>query len=385
MKMKKYRLNYSDNTAAGGTPSKGSVIFIVLIFIISITTLVLISTLRVSSEADFIEDEFSRLKAYTLCISGVEFLKNRLSTGTRNNVEFLKDMMNPHFPRLFLDGSDIPFHFLDIIKGKYSKRLRFDNPESMGFILNLQDSAGLINVFNIDRVLFKNLLEYYHIPTEKTDIILDSLYDWMDTDSFTRPHGAESQYYLGQSGYPAANRLIESRDELLLIRGIDKYTFTKIGKLLDCNIKNRGVNPNTMPAEVFHLFRGLREENIQRIIQKRREKPFDGANGLTLVSGYNFSAYPTAFQFFTSNTTYVKIKARMNEHENRFFYITFRLDRIGGGGSMRRGSPRTAPVSGKRRSLDEDFNSFYHIYYWQEGTEYETGEEIDTNIGYENE
>jgi len=384
--MNKSRLNYSGkrtvDTAGTAAAPKGSVIFIVLIFIISITTLVLISTLQLSSEADFLENEFSKLKAYTLCVSGLEFLKNRLATGTNSNVEFLDGMHTPHSPRLFLDGSDIPFHFLDIIKGKYRKLIRFQDPDSMGFIFNLQDSAGLINVFKIDRVLFKKI-EYHNIPSEKADIILDSLYDWMDSDGFTRAHGAESEYYLGRSGYTAADRVIESRDELLLIRGMDKYIFNSIGEILDFSIENRGMNPNTMPPEVFHLFKGLNPGNIERIIEKRQKQQIDGLAGLTLISGYNFSAYPTAFQFFTSNTTYVKIKAKMGKNKDRLFYITFRLDRVGGGGSMRRGRPGGGPMTNKRRNPDEDFNSYYHIYYWQEGTQYQYENEIET--GYRNE
>ena len=59
-------------------------------------------------------------------------------------------------------------------------------------------------------------------------------------------------------------------------------------------------------------------------MEKRLEpKGIEAVSVLTLVSGYNFSAYPHAFQFFTSNTTYVKIKAQMNEE--RFFYILFRF------------------------------------------------------------
>ena len=349
----------------------GSVIFIVLVFIIFITTLVWISTIKISSEADFVQNEFSRLRAYTLCISGFEFLKNRLSTGGRSNIELNDGMFEPHAPRLLMDGSDIRFNFFEIIQDKYRQRLYLPDPEQMDFIINMQDSAGLVNVFQIDRVLFKNLLEYYGFSPGDGDIILDSLLDWMDKDSFSRVHGAESDYYLERFGYAAANRLVDSVEELPLVRGMDRNVFEKIGKLLDFTIDNQGLNPNTMPEEVFYLFKGISSHHIERIMEKRlEERGIESAGVMTLVSGYNFSAYSDVFQFFTSKTTYVKIKAQMNE--DRFFYIQFRLNQVGGAGSMRKATDGTRPGPKPREDIyaSGDFSQYFHILDWQEGTEW---------------
>jgi type II secretory pathway component PulK len=354
-----------------GRRRQGSVMFIVLVFIIFITTLIWISFIKISTEADFLENELSRLKAYTLCISGFEFLKNRLSTGIRSNIEFRDGRHDPHSPRLLMDGSDIRFQFLDIIQDKYRQRLNLPDPEEMDFIINLQDSGGLINVFKIDRTLFKNLMEYHGLSPGDGDIILDSLFDWMDKDNFTRLNGAESDYYLQEFGYSAANRLVESVDELPLVRGMDRYIFKKIGKLLDFTIDNQGLNPNTMPAEAFYLFKGISSHHIERIMKKRlQEKGIESVGIMTLVSGYNFSAFPNAFQFFTSNTTYVKIKAQMNEM--LFYYIMFRLDQVGGGGSMRRAANNLPPeeMPPKDTFIPGDFSHYYHIINWQGGTEW---------------
>lgn len=371
--MKSCNINpHHPNTPIPHSPKSppGSVLFIVLVFIILITTLVWISFIKINSEVDFVEDEFSRLRAYTLCISGLEFLKNRLSTGSRSNIEIKDGMHDSHSPRLLMDGSDIRFHFLDIIHDKYRRRYLF-NPEEMDFIINLQDSGGLINVFKIDRTLFKNLLEYYGFSPEGGDIILDSLLDWMDKDNFTRAHGAESDYYLEKFGYSAANRPVDSVDELLLVRGMGRNIFKKIGNLLDFTIDNQGLNPNTMPEEVFYLFKGISSHHIERIMEKRlKERGIESAGVMTLVSGYNFSAYPEVFQFFTSKTTYVKIKAQMNEE--RFFYIQFRLNQVGSAGSMRRATDGTRPGPKPREDIyaSGDFSQYFHIIDWQEGTEW---------------
>jgi type II secretory pathway component PulK len=356
-------VTYSNKTAPSG--NRGSVIFIVLVFIIAVSTLVLVSTLRFSSEVDFLDSEMERLHAYTGCVSGMEYLKNRLSTGTTNNTEFLDGMNQPNSPRLFLDGRDILVMSAEIVQRKYSRQNKSLLKQGTGFVLNLQDSAGLINFFKTDRQLLKNLFTAHDIPLDRTEEVLDSLTDWMDSDNFIRPNGAESAYYMKNYGYSAANRIIDSNDQMLRVKGVDNNVFARIGRLLDFNPTNLGVNPNTMSPEAFVLFNGLSDDQIDRIRRKREERPIEGAAELTLISGYNFTLYQTSLQFFTSNTTYVTIKAKMNE--KRYFYIQFRLDRVGGGGSMRSSRPAGSPVARQRAAAD--FNDFYHIYHWQEGTD----------------
>lgn len=351
--MKKFHPNYLVNNHINNN-TKGTVVFIVLVFILSVTTLVLISSNGLRSEVDFVETEMARLKAYTACASGLEYLKNRLLTSTRGNIEY-KDLLDKSlFPRLLLDGSDINVQI-----------------QNLAFDINLQDSAGLINLFKIDRPMFKDLCQYYGIPGENAEIILDSLLDWIDPDNFIRPRGAENDYYLKNYGYMAANRLIESREELLMVRGfrdIDKTAFNKLGNILGFSIENQGFNPNTMPVEAFHIFKGLPDEKIQTIIQKRRQNEFQGPAELTLAAGYNFTSYPKLLQFFTSNTIYVTIKAQIQMNESRFYYIKFRLDQVAGGGSMRRESQKNAAPGTLTRNLEEDFNSYFHIFSLLEGT-----------------
>jgi len=368
----------SRNTAPKPIPSgnrreQGSVLFIVLIFVIAVTTMVLISSLQFESESRFIENETARVHAYANCVSGLEFLKNRFVTGTNNNIEFLDGMTEPHSPRLFLDGSETVMHTSHIVKGKYAVGSVFRTDPDLEFKFSLQDSSGRINVFRTERGLLKNLFTYHGIPAEQFEEVMDSLFDWMDKDDFIRPNGAESDYYIKNYGYSAANRLIDDNDELVLIKGFDRNVISRIGHLLDFSPLNQGVNPNTMKAEAFYLFNGISEEQIGRILEKRWKNQFEGPAELTLASGYNFTAFPTSMQFFTSNTTYVKIKAQMGE--KRYFYIQFRLDRKSGGGSMVQVQPDSSMFA--RQRIYYDFNSFYHIYNWQEGTQSVTAEDED--------
>lgn len=358
--MKKYRCSGCNNKNSNGT-----VIFIVLVFILAVTTLVLVSTTGIRSEVEFIENETNRLRAYALCVSGREYLKNRLLISNRSAVELTDIMGKPHIPRLLLDGTPIDVSPYDYIQDKYRKTFKNLSPDNMIFYLELQDSAGLINAFALKPELLKNLLAHFGLPQKNAAVLMDSMYDWMDVDDFIRPNGAESDYYLKDHGYPAANRLIDPRDQLLLVRGFDKETYNLIGPLLDFSVENTGFNINTMPPDALYVFKGITPDRVETILSKRQRNPFAGPAEATLATGYNFNNYPDVLQFFTSNTTYVKIKTQMDEQ--RIYYLTYRLHQAIGAGSMRRGRQNTLIAPG--RTPEEDFHHFFHVRDRKEGTE----------------
>ncbi len=350
---------------AGGDVS-GTVMFIVLVFIITVTTLILVSSIRFRSEVGFIENEMARLKAYAGCISGMEYLKSRLLTTFPGQAEFVDSSMRPLPVRLRLDGRDFGLSFLDIIPPKYSKKIPLPDLDEPVFYLSLQDSAGLLNFFKIDKELFKNFLRRHGVPKKETDSIIDALNDWMDKDDFARPAGAEKKFYLDHQMEPPSNRLLGSNEELLMVRGFDKELYNAIGPLLDFSIEHQGLNPNTMPPELFYLFNGIGPDHIERILESREKQPIIAASQLDLIAGYPFSTHSGVFQFFTSDTTYVKIRGHMNE--NRFFYVTFKMQRMAGGGSMRRGRRIIDPLA-TTKDPAENFDNYYHTLSWKEGTD----------------
>lgn len=351
----------------GCAGARGTVIFIVLVFILTVTALVLISITGLRSEVDFVEHEFQRLRAYTQCVSGMEYLKNRVLTNLRGDVQFTDMLGRPLSPELRLDGGDVGITLRDILREtKYRRRLRRAGLGDMTFYISLQDGAGLLNVFTVERQFFQNLFTHHQLPPESADVLLDSLHDWMDPDHFRRPKGAESEFYLSNYGYSAANRLPGSQTELMPVQGMDREIFNVVGHLLDFDVESRGINPNTMPEAAFYIFKGLNPAKIRTIIDKRRETPFAGAAALTLAAGYNFSAYPKLFQFFTSGTTYVKIKAQMDQ--TRYFHISFRMQQISGGGSMRSSRRKIIGPGTGDRNPEEDFFTHFHFLSFREGT-----------------
>ena len=151
--MKKYRHSFSNK--------KGTVLFIVLIVIFMITMIVAISSIKMNAEIDFIGDEFSKLDAYIMCKSGYEFAENRILTSIKNRIEFLDSNKRRHKTRMLLNGDDISISLSDILQKKYKSRLSLNEKEiqKVSFTLNLQDSAGLINFFRIDKNVYIRALK----------------------------------------------------------------------------------------------------------------------------------------------------------------------------------------------------------------------------------
>ena len=356
--------------------NKGTVLFIVLLFIMAVTTVVLVSSMKMSAEFSLVQHEQERLDAYCRSVSGYHFAVNRLLTSLRTRAELMDMNKRPYSPRLRLDGSPIHLNLFNVIPANFRGNLPVTprQLQDMEVSVRLQDSAGLVNFFKMDRILLKNYFAHYGIDNNRAEIMIDSLYDWMDPDDFSRPFGAEKAYYIDRSLPQPTNRLLDSNEEMLEVRGIDRGVYDHIGGTLDFSVKNLGINPNTMPEETFWLFRGMTEDRIQVILQKRLEKEFESVDGLTLATGFNFSPYPRIFQFFTSNVTYVKIQATLknNMADNRYFFIYSRFGKSGRGGVFSR--DRDAGSRMKSTGGGAPGNP-YDIFEWVEGTAIEETDE----------
>jgi general secretion pathway protein K len=349
--------------------NKGTVLFIVLLFIMAVTTVVLVSSMKMSAEFSLVQHEQERLDAYCRSVSGYHFAVNRLLTSLRTRAELMDINKRPYSPRLRLDGSPVHINLFNLIPPNFRDNLPVppQRLKEMEVSVRLQDSAGLINFFKMDRILLKNYFAHHGIGNNRAEIIIDSLYDWMDPDDFSRPFGAEKAYYLDLSLPQPSNRLLDSNDEMLEVRGIDRGIYDHIGETLDFSVKNLGINPNTMPKETFWLFRGMTEDRIQVILQKRLEQEFESVEGLTLATGFNFSPFPRIFQFFTSNVTYVKIQAiiKNNMADNRYFFIISRFGKSGRGGVFSRDRDTGSRMKSTRGGVT---GSPYEIFEWVEGT-----------------
>jgi general secretion pathway protein K len=122
----------------------------------------------------------------------------------------------------------------------------------------LKDSNGLISLITFRSNVFDNLLKYSGVPEEKRRIILDSFLDWIDHDDFTRLNGAEKPYYEREGKPIPRNFELQFKEELLMIRGMDRELYEKISPYLTM-LPNPGFNPNTAPPEVLRAYLDLED------------------------------------------------------------------------------------------------------------------------------
>jgi general secretion pathway protein K len=147
-------------------------------------------------------------------------------------------------------------------------------------------------------------------------VIVDSIIDWRDPDKLHRLNGAEDDYYLSLPvPYKAKNGNFETIDELLLVKGMTAEIlygnvanperraaleaqlpwerqlgpgeFLGVAKHL--SVFGTGqVNVNTASPEVLKAL-GLRNTELQVVLERRKEKPFTHAaeciNLLTSIRG----------------------------------------------------------------------------------------------------
>lgn len=121
----------------------------------------------------------------------------------------------------------------------------------------ISDAQGRFNLNNLaanpntdDRKIFMALLEQLGLDRALNEAVID----WVDTNSnVAGAAGAEDDYYLAlPTPYRAANRLLESIDELRLVRGFDAEAVQALRPFVTVlPVSNASINANTAPAQVL--------------------------------------------------------------------------------------------------------------------------------------
>jgi len=178
-----------------------------------------------------------------------------LEDAAQNSTDHLGEPWAIGLPILPVDGGTIKVSIEDA-------QSRF-NLNSVGDPANLQVLKKLLGELRLDPLL------------------ADSLADWIDPDSDTRPGGAEDVYYLNlDPPYRAANQPLASIDELRLIRGCDAKTVAALLPYVSVlPVATNIVNVNTASPELLAaLVQGLDLPVAQRIVDGRLGKPFKDIN-----------------------------------------------------------------------------------------------------------
>lgn len=142
--------------------------------------------------------------------------------------------------------------------------------------LNALDTEGLGIPNMLDENQMRNMLNQTLIEFSNRDTLIDSLFDWLDSDNQMRTNGAENIYYLSQHNpYLPANTWLASIDELSLIRGFTREHIEALSQLF-CTLPS-----NIQPQINVH---SLNESNYE-VITLLSDGKIDNNGALSIIRG----------------------------------------------------------------------------------------------------
>ncbi len=152
-----------------------------------------------------------------------------------------------------------------------------------GYWVRVLDEGGKINLNAAEEPYLRQTFANLKFDMEFSQLIVDTIQDWRDSDSLVRLHGAENDYYLALPiPYPAKDGFFHTPEELLLVRGVTPALFYgREGPALRDLFTvysggGDGVNLATASPLVLQAATGMDPEMIAELIQRRNEA--QGAN-----------------------------------------------------------------------------------------------------------
>lgn len=249
------------------------VILIIVMWFIAMMTL-MISTLAIESRlsAKLVMHNQDNLQAWSdilklLQMAEMELLMARMSLAPddEERQQYLLDNKNWYFR---FDGRELPLAYA-------TTESKITLPDD--FAVRIYDHAGFINLRYLNVAQMHDLLEKrIGNDIEKIGELLDAWQDWIDNDELKRLNGAEKEYYQElDPPYEPRNAMVETTEELLLIRG-----FAEVFKDMDLETaftvygNMNGLNPNLATKEALSLLPGLSAAGVDKILERRQEKEF---------------------------------------------------------------------------------------------------------------
>ena len=218
--------------------NNSGIILIVVLWIMVILTLLTIGLgWQTHIELTLAKNYKGKIQSKYIALSGLSFALDIIKKDNRNTDLHKPDILNPQV---------------------YSKTV----PLGTGYfkVVSLQDVESRINLNALDPNNYQilvNLLEKLGTDHETAMTISCSVLDWKDSDNniLNPPYGAENDYYK-DIGYVSKNKNLDSVEELLLVRGMNKDIFQKIKNFITIYPTNGSllINLDTAPEEVLRVF-----------------------------------------------------------------------------------------------------------------------------------
>lgn len=131
------------------------------------------------------------------------------------------------------------------------------------------DEAGKFNLNYLSETLAHHLLQSLGTEVEEAGIA-DAILDWVDSDEFKRPSGAEADEYLAAGlDYGPRNQPFRSIQELQLVLGVSGDLYRKLEPMVTVYTLSSGMDPTTASEKVLRILPGVTEEIIDIYLEER--------------------------------------------------------------------------------------------------------------------
>ena len=276
---------YNDN--------KGIALIITLLVLTLLVTLILDFNSSMRVEARNAANFRDTIRAYYLAKSGITFARTVLEEDGKTGYKY--------------DGPDELWaqHIPPIPVGDGFVTVKITDEDSKINVNRLLKGFGMVSKTAMREWMIR-FLEHMDVSSE----IVDPIIDWLDKDDRELLNGAESAYYEGlEDPYEAKNNLMDSIDELRLIKGIDKEIFNRIHPFLTV-YSDGWININTAGKDVLlSLSDNMTEDMVDEIETYRKENSFKKKVDLKNNTSMDEDLYNEISKFIDVRTNYFSIKS----------------------------------------------------------------------------
>jgi general secretion pathway protein K len=175
--------------------------------------------------------------------------------------------------------------------------------------VRIGDEGGKINLNLAPEELLRDLFTVLGLPAPQVRTMVDSLLDWRTRDSYRRPYGAKSAYYLSlDPPYVAKNGNFETVEELAWVRGFEASPLIPhLNRCLTVQDTEQGINLNTASLEVL-VAMGFAPDAAKNIMATRQAIPFRSLQEIAQVGAnpllsWGVQAVFQSSPFFTITST----------------------------------------------------------------------------------
>lgn len=169
----------------------------------------------------------------------------------------------------------------------------------------LQDKRGLIGInFAAQNILYR-LLSLLGVKTELQAPLIAKLEDYVDIDDLHRLNGAEAYHYEKRGLPPPPNRFLmtpmECQNILDWAEQSGLWKNNQFGQLTNVILAGYP-NFNTAPSLVLQAAYNMNATSAERIIQRRKTKPFSSLSIINYVAGIHLNLDSFDLNFFPSSS-----------------------------------------------------------------------------------